>query len=54
MITRASVNTLIGLGGLIDVAGYEGIAYEQEDFGHNRQGFREFFIQITRFFQAII
>lgn len=33
VITRASVNTLIGLGGLIDVAGHEGIAYEQEDFG---------------------
>lgn len=32
-ITRALVNTFIGLGGLIDVAGHEGIEYEKEDFG---------------------
>ncbi len=31
--TRAAVNTLIGVGGLIDVAGDEGIQYEPEDFG---------------------
>lgn len=33
VVTRASVNTFIGLGGLIDVAAYEGIPYTQEDFG---------------------
>ena len=32
-ITRALVNTFIGLGGLIDVAGHEDIEYEKEDFG---------------------
>jgi len=32
-IIRAIVNTTIGLGGIFDVAGYEGIKYEQEDFG---------------------
>ena len=30
---RASINTLVGVGGLFDVAGYEGIEYEPEDFG---------------------
>ena len=33
VLVRASVNTLIGVGGLFDVAGYEGIEYEYEDFG---------------------
>lgn len=33
VITRAAVNTFIGLGGLIDVAGHEGYEYESEDFG---------------------
>lgn len=33
VFVRASVNTLVGAGGLFDVAGYEGIPYEQEDFG---------------------
>ncbi len=33
IVTRASVNTLIGVGGLFDVAGYEGIEYHPEDFG---------------------
>ena len=32
-LTRTLVNTFIGLGGLIDVAGHEGIEYEKEDFG---------------------
>lgn len=31
--TRFAANTLFGLGGLIDVAGKEGIKYEEEDFG---------------------
>jgi len=30
---RTSINTLVGVGGLFDVAGYEGIEYEAEDFG---------------------
>ena len=30
---RTTVNTLLGFGGLIDIAGHEGIEYEQEDFG---------------------
>jgi len=30
---RTAVNTLIGLGGLIDVAGHEGIEHDPEDFG---------------------
>lgn len=30
---RGVVNTLVGLGGLFDVASKEGIKYEQEDFG---------------------
>lgn len=33
VVTRAMVNSLIGVGGLFDVAGYEGIEYEEEDFG---------------------
>ena len=33
VITRATINSLIGVGGLFDVAGYEGIEYEEEDFG---------------------
>ncbi len=33
VVTRASVNTFIGLGGIFDVAGHEGIEYEYEDFG---------------------
>ncbi|AEP08540.1 MlaA family lipoprotein [Micavibrio aeruginosavorus] len=33
VLVRTSVNTLIGVGGLIDVAGMEGYPYEQEDFG---------------------
>ena len=32
-ILRATINTTIGVGGIFDVAGYEGIEYEQEDFG---------------------
>ncbi|MCK5384075.1 MAG: VacJ family lipoprotein [Alphaproteobacteria bacterium] len=30
---RALVNTTVGIGGLFDVAAYEGIPYESEDFG---------------------
>jgi phospholipid-binding lipoprotein MlaA len=33
VILRAVVNTLVGAGGLFDVAGKEGYEYEQEDFG---------------------
>lgn len=33
VLVRAVVNTLIGFGGIFDVAGSEGIKYEQEDFG---------------------
>lgn len=33
VITRATINSLVGVGGLFDVAGYEGIEYEEEDFG---------------------
>lgn len=33
VVVRAVVNTLLGLGGLIDIAGAEGIEYEGEDFG---------------------
>lgn len=33
VLTRAAINTLIGVGGIFDVAGSEGIAYESEDFG---------------------
>lgn len=33
VVLRAVVNTLVGAGGLFDVAGREGYEYEQEDFG---------------------
>jgi len=33
VLTRTAVNTLIGLGGTVDVAAMEGIPYNQEDFG---------------------
>ena len=33
VVVRAVVNTLLGLGGFIDLAGHEGIEYEGEDFG---------------------
>lgn len=33
VVVRAVVNTLLGIGGLFDVAGHEGIEYESEDFG---------------------
>lgn len=33
VFVRASVNTLVGLGGVFDVAAAEGIAFEGEDFG---------------------
>ncbi len=32
-LLRATINTTIGVGGIFDVAGYEGIEYEAEDFG---------------------
>lgn len=32
-MTRFLTNTLLGLGGTIDVAGSEGVAYKEEDFG---------------------
>lgn len=32
-VVRAIVNTTVGVGGLFDVAGHEGIPYEAEDFG---------------------
>jgi phospholipid-binding lipoprotein MlaA len=32
-LTRGVVNTFVGVGGLFDVAGYEGIKKEDEDFG---------------------
>lgn len=32
-LTRAIINTTVGVGGLMDVAAYEGIEYEFEDFG---------------------
>ncbi len=32
-VTRFTVNSIIGVGGLFDVAGYEGYEYEHEDFG---------------------
>ena len=32
-LTRFFANTLLGLGGLIDVAGSEGVKYHEEDFG---------------------
>ncbi len=33
VVLRAVINSLVGLGGLFDVAGAEGIEYEAEDFG---------------------
>lgn len=33
VFVRAAVNSTLGLGGLVDLAGHEGIAYETEDFG---------------------
>ena len=33
VFVRASINSLLGIGGLIDLAGHEGIEYEFEDFG---------------------
>lgn len=30
---RTAINTTVGVGGLFDVAGYEGLKYEEEDFG---------------------
>lgn len=32
-LTRFFANTFFGLGGLVDVAGSEGVAYKEEDFG---------------------
>ncbi len=32
-LLRGIINTTIGIGGIFDVAGYEGIEYEAEDFG---------------------
>ena len=33
VVLRTAINTTVGVGGLFDVAGYEGIEYEPEDFG---------------------
>jgi len=33
VFTRASINTLVGVGGLFDVAGHEGLTHTSEDFG---------------------
>ena len=33
VLVRAAVNSTVGVGGLFDVAGHEGIEYESEDFG---------------------
>lgn len=33
VLERFTINTLVGVGGLFDVAGANGIKYEQEDFG---------------------
>lgn len=32
-LVRTSVNTILGVGGIFDIAGYEGLEYESEDFG---------------------
>lgn len=32
-LVRTTINTVLGLGGLIDLAGHEGIEHEDEDFG---------------------
>lgn len=33
VVLRTTINTMVGVGGIFDVAGYEGIKYEPEDFG---------------------
>lgn len=33
VVLRAIINSLLGIGGVFDIAGYEGIKYEPEDFG---------------------
>jgi phospholipid-binding lipoprotein MlaA len=33
VLVRTSINTLLGIGGIFDVAAYEGIEHEHEDFG---------------------
>lgn len=33
VVTRTIINVLVGVGGIFDVAGHEGIEYEVEDFG---------------------
>lgn len=33
VVTRTIINVLVGVGGIFDVAGYEGMEYESEDFG---------------------
>lgn len=33
VVSRTIINVLLGLGGVIDLAGHEGIEYESEDFG---------------------
>lgn len=33
VLLRVAINSSVGVGGLFDVAGYEGIEYEPEDFG---------------------
>lgn len=33
VLLRTAINTTVGIGGLFDVAGHEGIEYEPEDFG---------------------
>lgn len=33
VFVRALINTILGLGGLVDLAGHEGLEYEGEDFG---------------------
>jgi phospholipid-binding lipoprotein MlaA len=33
VLVRTAVNTTVGVGGIFDVAGHEGIKYEPEDFG---------------------
>ena len=33
VLLRATINSSVGFAGLVDIAGYEGIPYEREDFG---------------------
>jgi phospholipid-binding lipoprotein MlaA len=33
VLVRTTINSLLGIGGIFDVAAYEGIAHEHEDFG---------------------